>query len=153
MPLDDPRSNHRMVTEALLGRVPVACHPLVDADAYEALLRDRLGPEGAFDVMLLGIGEDGHTASLFPGSPALAERARWVVAAPGVAPAPERLTLTPPVLQAARQVLVFVGGAGKAGVLQAVLEGPPGRYPIQLLGAAQGEVTWVVDRAAAALLA
>lgn len=153
VPLDDARSNYRMVEEALLARVEVQCHPMVDAAAYEALLRLKLGDAGAFDVMLLGMGEDGHTASLFPGSPALAEHTRWVVEAPGVVPAPERLTFTTPVLQAARQVLVFAGGAGKAAVLQEVLEGPPGRYPVQLLREARGDVQWLLDRPAASQLA
>jgi 6-phosphogluconolactonase len=148
VPLEDERSNFRMVKEALLDRVDVAAHPLTDAAAYDRLLRERL-PEGAFDLVLLGMGDDGHTASLFPGSPALAERERWVVEAPGVAPAPRRFTITPPVLARARRVLVFVGGAGKAKVLQEVLEGPPDRYPAQLaLGG-----TWLVDEAAASRLA
>jgi 6-phosphogluconolactonase len=148
VPLEDERSNFRMVKQALLDRVEVACHPLTDAGAYDQLLRDRL-PGGAFDLVLLGMGDDGHTASLFPGSPALRETERWVVPAPGVAPAPHRFTITPPVLASARKLLVFVGGAGKAGVLKEVQEGPPGRYPSQL--ALRGD--WLVDEAAASQLA
>jgi 6-phosphogluconolactonase len=148
VPLTDERSNFRMVKEALLDRVDVACHPLTDAVAYDRLLHDRL-PEGRFDLVLLGMGDDGHTASLFPGSPALREGERWVVSAPGVAPSPHRFTITPPVLATARKLLVFVGGAGKAQVLKEVLEGPAGRYPAQLaLGG-----TWLVDEAAASALA
>lgn len=152
VPLEDERSNWRMVYEALLSRFQVRNHPLEDAQAYDALLRDRLGPSGAFDLMLLGMGEDGHTASLFPGSPALDERERWVVEAPGVAPAPVRLTVTPPVIRAAKRIYVLVGGAGKAGVLREVLEGPRGRYPVQRVLDAPGEVVWLVDRAAASQL-
>ncbi|MDB5101162.1 MAG: 6-phosphogluconolactonase [Cyanobacteria bacterium RYN_339] len=147
VPLEDERSNFRMVKQALLNRVEVATHPLTNAAAYDQLLRDRL-PDGAFDVLLLGMGDDGHTASLFPGSPALLETERWVVEGPGVAPSPRRFTITPPVLAKARRVLIFVGGAGKADVLKEVLEGPPGQHPAQL--ALQGE--WLVDEAAASRL-
>jgi 6-phosphogluconolactonase len=152
VPLDDERSNFRMVKEALLARVEVKVHPLVEARAYETLLGEKLGPTGAFDLLLLGMGDDGHTASLFPGSPALTESAHWVVEAPGVAPAPLRLTVTPPVIRAAKRILVLVGGASKAAVLKEVLEGPKGRYPSQLVLDAPGEVTWLVDRAAASQL-
>lgn len=153
VPLADSLSNFRMVWETLLRQVSATIHPLTHAASYEALLRAELGAGGAFDVMLLGMGDDGHTASLFPGSPVLSERQRWVVDAPGVAPAPRRFTVTAPVIQRAREVLVLVGGAGKAKVLQEVIEGPRGKYPSQLLHEAAGSVFWLVDTAASACLA
>lgn len=117
VPPDDPRSNFRMVRAALLDWLPIpplAVHRMQAerddleraAEAYAALLPDQL------DLVLLGIGEDGHTASLFPGSPILDERRRRVV--PAMAPSPpNRLTITPPVIAAARQTLVIAVGAGK----------------------------------------
>jgi 6-phosphogluconolactonase len=80
--------------------------------------------------VLLGLGTDGHTASLFPGSPALEERRRWVVAAPGPAPATERITFTPPLLEAARALLFLVAGADKAGALRQLLRPHPGEPAI-----------------------
>ena len=84
----------------------------------------------AFDLVLLGLGTDGHTASLFPGSPALRERSRWAVAAPGPPPSTERITLTVPVLEAARAVLFLVAGADKAGPLRRLLRPRAGEEPI-----------------------
>lgn len=152
VPLDDALSNYHMVARALLSRIDVTAHPLAHAAAYDALLRDRLGRDGAFDVMLLGMGDDGHTASIFPGSPALNERQRWVMDAPGVAPAPRRFTVTPRVIQAARRIYVLVGGSGKAEMLHNVLEGPRGVYPSQIALDVEGEAIWMLDKPAAARL-
>lgn len=153
VPQNDPRSNFRMVRESLLDRVPDArAHYLHDPDEYQALLKASLGPKGRFDLLLLGLGEDGHTASLFPGSPALEEESRWVVMAPGAPPVTERLTITPPIIRAAYRVLVLVSGASKAKILKEVLEGEPGRYPAQFISQAQGKVEWLVDLEAASLL-
>ena len=104
----------------------------------------------SLDVLLLGVGADGHTASLFPGSPALAERRRLVVPVTGAKPPAERLTITPPVIGAARRVAVLGAGADKAAMVARALEGPvePGEVPAQL--ARHG--VWFLDRAAAGRL-
>jgi len=155
VPPTDPASNYRMARAALLDRVglpPERVHrmeaddPHLEAAAarYAALLPDPL------DVLLLGMGQDGHTASLFPGSPALRESARKVVPARAPVPPIERLTITPPVIAAARRVVVIVAGAAKAPVVARVLRGPwrPEELPAQL--ARHG--TWLLDRAAASAL-
>jgi len=125
VPPDDPASNYRMAHEALLAHVPATAHRMrgedCDAEAYERVLRERLGERPRFDLVLLGLGEDGHTASLFPGDPALEERERLVrrVEGPDVA----RLTLTLPVLSAARVALFLVAGASKREALARLIEG------------------------------
>jgi 6-phosphogluconolactonase len=165
---DQKESNYRMVREALLapaGIDPVRVHRIeaerddldAAARAYEAELLGVLGEaEGLpprLDAVLLGMGQDGHTASLFPYSPALKEAERWVVAdeAPGVG---RRITLTFPVILRARRVLVLVCGEGKADTLALVLEGPrdPERLPAQRLREAAGRLLWLVDDAAASRL-
>ena len=148
-------SNYLMAKESLLERVPIpesnvhrmhAEEPDRDAAAraYEAVLPPSL------DLVLLGIGEDGHTASLFPGHASLAETQRKVLPVVGPKPPPERLTLTPPALAAARRRLMLAAGAGKAEAVARALEGPwdPSRTPAQL--ARDG--IWYVDEAAARLL-
>lgn len=152
VPPDHPDSNYRMVEEALLSRLvvpPAAVHRMEgedpDAEAaaerYAALLPDAL------DLLILGIGSDGHTASLFPGSPALAERARRVVTSTAPAQPRHRLTITPPVIRAARRIVVLASGAGKAQAVRRALAEPgePARCPARL--ARRG--TWVLDREAA----
>jgi 6-phosphogluconolactonase len=137
-----PDAIHRMPAEA----------PDLDAAAlaHEAELRLAFGARGdeppAFDLVWLGMGPDGHTASLFPGSAALGERRRWVVA--NWAPAPEawRMTLTFPVLDAARRVIFAVTGADKAEAFAGVRAGRP-EYPAARVAAR--DVEWLVDRAAA----
>jgi len=156
VPPDHPDSNYRMAKESLLDRVaipPTQVHRMqaegpnrdAAARAYEALLPDAL------DVLVLGIGEDGHTASLFPGSSALREAERRVLPVVGPKPPPERLTLTPPAILAARQRIVLAAGAGKADAIARALEGPwdPDSTPVQL--AKKG--VWFVDPPAAARLA
>jgi 6-phosphogluconolactonase len=155
VPPQDPSSNYGMAAAALLERVPVAAarvhrmeaeRPDRDAAAreYERLLPDRL------DILLLGMGPDGHTASLFPRSPAMDQRERLVVPVTGPKPPAERLTITPPVITAARRVAVLVAGAEKAAAVARALQGPeqPREVPAQL--ARRG--VWFLDRAAAAQL-
>lgn len=153
---DDPESTYRLVREALLDQVTVNA-PTVhrmegedpDRDAaarrYEALLPERL------DLAVQGVGDDGHTASLFPGHPATRERERRVVhVADAPKPPPDRLTLTAPVLEAARETVVLACGAGKAEAVARALTGPRDldACPAQVCRAG----TWFLDPAAAAAL-
>jgi 6-phosphogluconolactonase len=108
-----------------------------------------LGPRPQFDLVLLGLGEDGHTASVFPGSPLLTETERWVAAVVGKAPEP-RITLTFPPLESSRAILFLVTGEEKARAVQRVLAGDR-TMPAARLGA-RGEVIWFLDFAAASLL-
>lgn len=153
-------SNYRMAREALLDHVPVGgvhrmrgeLPPAEAARAYEEELREFFGPGEVpgFDLILLGIGEDGHTASLFPNTPALDVTDRWVVENPVEKLDTVRLTLTAPAINAARAVVFLVAGEGKAGALREILEGgaDPRDYPAKLVQPAGG-ATWMVDRAAA----
>lgn len=165
VPPEDARSNYRMAKEALLDHVP--CPPAnihrmpthwASADAaardYERTLRNHfVGEWPQFDLVLLGLGDDGHTASLFPGSLALAERTRWVVAVRAPVEPHVRLTLTLPALTRARAAFVVAAGAAKAEALQHVLEGAGDwiKYPAAGVRLAKGPVIWWVDREAAAL--
>jgi 6-phosphogluconolactonase len=155
VPPNDPASNYRMAAETLLGRVPIPADrvhrmPAERPDREAAALEyERALPE-ALDLLLLGMGADGHTASLFPGSPALEETRRRVVPVTGPKLPPHRLTITPPVIAAARRVAVLVVGAEKAATAALALQGPvrPREYPVQL--ALRG--AWFLDRDAAASL-
>ena len=128
------------------------------AVAYADVIRRTfaLGPAELprFDLVLLGLGDDGHTASLFPHSPALHERAALVVANPVEKLGTTRLTLTVPVINNAARAWFLVSGRGKAEVLKAVLEGPeqPEALPSQLICPTDGELVWLLDAAAAAQL-
>ena len=153
-----------MAKEALLDRVPIPppqIHrirgeddPEQAAEEYERTLRSLLAPKGSLDLILLGLGDDGHTASLFPGQAAVHETARWVLAVPAPDATMWRITLTPPVLNAARNVTFVVSGANKAARLQQVLQGPfaPDTLPAQAIRPAQGRLTWMLDQAAAGRL-
>jgi 6-phosphogluconolactonase len=169
VPPDHAESNYRMVKEALLTQAPIPdanVHRIrtempdaADAAAdYEQTIRNAFqiqsGEWPRFDLVLLGMGPDGHTASLFPDSPVLHERSRIAAAVWVVSMQTWRVTLTPPVLNRARAVLFLVSGAEKAGTLHAVLEGPPesDRLPAQLIAPSDGLVHWFVDTAAAAQL-
>jgi 6-phosphogluconolactonase len=126
VPRDHPDSNYRMAWDALLSKVPARAHPMAgatcDVQAYERELRTVFGPGvPVFDLIFLGLGPEGHTASLFPGSAALDERERLVVHVER--PDHERLTLTVPVLNAAKLVLFLVSGREKRGALQQLLAG------------------------------
>ena len=160
VPPHHAESNYRMARETLLDRVPIPAanvhrihgedDPATAAEVYEATLRTLL----RIDLVLLGLGEDGHTASLFPGSAAVHERTRWVMAARASAASLWRITLTPVVINAAAEVLFIVSGAAKAGILRRVLEGPrrPQSLPAQAIAPTNGRVRWCVDAAAAAEL-
>lgn len=163
-------SNFGIARTALLSRVPIPTNQVhrmqaerTDLDAaaveYEAEIAMAFAAQPsdeppAFDLILLGLGPDGHTASLFPYTQALQERRRWV--APNYIPTLQanRLTLTTPILNRAAMILFLVSGADKAAVFQAVLEGPPDpeRLPAQLIRPLAGRLVWLVDQAAASRL-
>ena len=164
VPADDPLSNYRMTREALLAQVPIPAanvHPAPTslatpekaAEAYDAQLRGFFGAaEPAFDVTLLGVGPEGHTASLFPGSPALEETKRWVVAVQVAAKPPNRLTFTLPVLNRSRNVYFLVAGKDKREILGALRAEPESRssqYPAGRIRPADGRLLWMLDQAAA----
>ncbi|WP_137387675.1 6-phosphogluconolactonase [Rhodoligotrophos defluvii] len=163
VPHDDPESNYRMVHDALIAHVPLPAenvHPIPAgpspaeaAAAYEAKLKnfygaDHLDPSRPlFDVSLLGLGPDGHTASLFPGSSALEEKQAWVLSVIGSKPPPQRITLTLPVLDSCAAAAFIVSGSEKEPIVQRLLGGdkalPAGRIsPL-------GELHWFLDEAAA----
>ncbi|MBC8076862.1 MAG: 6-phosphogluconolactonase [Chloroflexales bacterium] len=167
VPPDDERSNYRMTRLALLDKVPIPpanihrikgeLTPHKAADDYERELRELFGdaaPFGAFDLMLLGLGDNGHTASLFPGTAALREERRWVVPQYVEVVTMWRVTLTAPLISAAANVLFLAEGAAKAGVLRRVIEGPhdPDVLPAQLIQPQAGALRWMLDAAAAAEL-
>ena len=170
VPPDDAESNFRMATEAMLAKAPVDAkqvHRIKGekrnaaraAGEYEEDLRASFGlAEGQlprFDLVLLGMGPEGHTASLFPGTKALREERRLVVNNWVGKLYTDRITLTPPVLNNAARVLFMVHGAEKAPALKAVLEGPyePDQLPAQIIQPKEGKVLWLVDPSAAAMLA
>lgn len=166
VPVSSEESNYRLVRETILNRVPLTLaqvHRLrgdaADLESEAARYARALAGWARagvprFDVVHLGLGADGHVASLFPESPALAEPSRWVVPAPAPPPHPRRLTLTLPVLNAARVVLFYVTGADKAEAVQRVLEGdePLERLPARGVHPSGARVHWVLDRAAASRL-
>ena len=169
VPPTDPESNYRMADEAMLSKVPVppgnvfrvkAEKPdaAAAAEDYEQTLRKFFALEAGqfprFDLILLGMGPDGHTASLFPGTAALQEKSRLVVANWVEKMKTHRITLTLPVLNAARCVTFLVSGTDKAPALKAVLEEdvPAEQYPAKLVKPSDGKLIWLIDRAAASAL-
>jgi 6-phosphogluconolactonase len=166
VPLDHVDSNFAMVEEVMLRRlgkqgpnvypIPIdADHPDKTADYYEATLRSLLGgpndtARGVLDIVLLGMGDDTHTASLFPDTAALREHHRWVVSNWVDKLSNYRITLTAPVLNAARDVAFLVCGSSKAPALQAVWHGKhePSKHPAQLIRPVRGKLWWMVDEAA-----
>lgn len=172
VPPDHAESDYRMAYEAMLSRVPLAAERIHRIEAelgdaaeaaarYEATIRrvftgfgaDVDGPP-SFDLVLLGLGADGHTASLFPGSAAIDEPRAWV-AAPYVAKfGTHRITLTPRVLDAADHVMFLVSGTDKAEAVHAAKRGPidPRWHPSQAIQPASGRLTWLLDAGAAARL-
>jgi len=166
VPPDDPGSNYRLARETLVAHVPIPdanvhrvqteLDPDAAACAYAEALQGFFGsPWPRFDLVLLGLGGDGHVASLFPGSAALHETGRPVIAVTAQyedRPA-RRVTLTLPAINSARQVLFLVSGEAKAGILHAVLESPASQLPARLVHPTAGRLTWLVDAAAARRLA
>ena len=167
VPADDAESNFRMAHETLLSKVPIAekqIHRMpADQPDRQAAAQDYViemqrvfGTAGipSFDLIQLGMGPEGHTASLFPHSAALREQERLVVPVTTPKPPPDRLTFTPPLLNAAQNVLILVTGSDKADAVHKVIEGEynPDEYPAQIVRPTHGEVIWMLDTAAASKL-
>lgn len=171
VPESDPESNAGVARRTFLDQTPIASRqihtfategiePELSAIAYGARLRTIIGPADPaagvprLDLVLLGMGDDGHTASLFPGTAALGEESDLVVANPVPKLDAVRLTFSAPLINNARQVIFLIGGAAKAETLAAVLGGPeqPTKLPSQMIRPTDGRLTWLVDRAAAAQL-
>jgi len=163
VPPNHERSNYRMAKETLLDPLKIPAgnvfrmrgeeEPRRTATAYEKVLRERFGAGGLprLDFALMGIGEDGHTASLFPGTPALAEKKKWVAATRS----PEResrLTLTYPVFNAARRVVFLVSGKEKSGPVAKILKKEPGysQFPASGIRPKRGSLLWLLDEEAGA---
>ena len=160
--LDDERSNARMAFETLLNHVPVPREQIFPmwsddktpeeyAAEYEKQLQLVLGEKGVFDLIFLGMGDDGHTASLFPHTEVLNEEAAWVKAYYLDPQQMYRITLTAPLINLAKKIVFLVNGEKKAPALREVLEGErnPQQYPAQLIRSKEGNPTWLVDKAAA----
>jgi 6-phosphogluconolactonase len=166
VPPEDDRSNLRMVRESLCERLPEDRRPrllAVDtalghdaaAAAYEALLRETLGNHPRVDLALMGLGPDAHTASLFPGKPAVQETKRLVVGVPeaGMEPQVPRVTLTLPLFNTAREIVFLVAGADKAGAVRRAFGDPPDpSAPAAHVRPGAGTLTLILDSAAAAEL-
>jgi 6-phosphogluconolactonase len=172
VPPSDPSSNFRMAREAMLDklRIPAAHIHRIRAEerdldaaarAYEDEIERVLGQVSGvgrhppqFNLFLLGMGPDGHTASIFPGTEALEETERWVIPVDVPSLGVKRITMTPPLINSAHFIIFMVTGATKADVVADVLQGPrdPRRCPAQLIHPLTGEVIWFVDRDASAKL-
>jgi 6-phosphogluconolactonase len=169
VPHNDPRSNYNMAHRSLIGPAKLAAErvfpiptdtptPAAGAMRYAELLEKQFPGESrpSFDLILLGLGDDGHTASLFPGKPAIHETQAWLAASPpGVLPPPvERITFTFPVLNAARQILFLVAGHSKATPLREVIKGQAKLDARPAVGVrpTDGKLVWLLDEAAAAEL-
>ena len=168
VPPEHPDSNYGMAHTALLAKVPIPAAQVArirgeaeDADAAAAqyaramidVFGSRRGELPSFDLILLGMGVDGHIASLFPGSPVLKEVFRPVAAVHAAAASiPQRITFTFPLINAAARVMFLAAGSEKAKVVKAVLTEPGSGLPASMVNPTNGRLTWLLDRAAAALL-
>lgn len=165
VPFEDSRNNARMTYEHLLDHVPVKKEqvhimqtdltPEASADAYETLLHQYFSPNSlTFDLVLNGMGDDGHTLSLFPHTPVIHEKEKWVTSFYLDAQQMHRITLTAPVVNRARRVAFLTFGSNKANALHEVLEGERNvdEFPSQIIQPDSGELHWFVDKAAASLL-
>lgn len=161
VPHDHPDSNFRMVKESLfrnrktgpdsLFPVDTNLTPREAAAAYEQMLRNVVGKDGVLDIILLGLGNDAHTASLFPNTDVLDEKTAWVKEVYVEKLNAWRITFTVPLINAARTIVFLVSGASKAEAIRHVLRGPrnPRLFPAQLVKPSQGVVHWFVDDEAA----
>jgi 6-phosphogluconolactonase len=164
VPPDDKESNYWLAQQVLLSKISLPANQIhrMPADqtdrnaasyAYTLEMQQTFGSDGvpAFDLIQLGMGPEGHTASLFPHQPSLHEQQRLVMPVSVPKPPPDRLTFTPRLLNAAKHVLFLVTGTEKQDAVRNVLEGDyqPDEYPAQIVQPAKGEVTWMLDTAAA----
>lgn len=162
---NDPANNAHNAFDILLNKVPISQNhifrieselpPGKAAEKYEKVLRRFFGDnQPRFDMILLGLGENGHTASLFPGTPVLKETGKWVSPIFVEEQNMYRITLTPVVINQALNTVFLVVGGNKASILKEVLEGDydPNRLPAQLVNPDHGELRWLVDKEAARLL-
>ena len=167
VPPDDKESNYRAAKESLLSRIPIPTEnvhriraelpPDVAAQQYEEELRKFFqrppGEWPRFDLIMLGMGPDGHTASLFPGTAGLNENSRWVVANRVEKLNTWRITFTFPLINHAAEVLYLIAGDDKAEVLRDILEGEKkDAYPIQQVQPVNGKLLWIIEKGAARLL-
>ncbi len=167
VPPDDPESNYLMAQQVLLNKIPIPASQVhrmpaeqEDRDAaslaYTIEMKNTFSTDDipVFNLIQLGMGPEGHTASLFPHQPSLHEQQRLIMPVSVPKPPPPRLTFTPRLLNGAEHILFLVTGAEKADAVQAVLEGDyqPDEYPTQIVQPTKGEVTWMLDTAAAAKL-
>jgi 6-phosphogluconolactonase len=162
VPPDHEQSNYRLANELLLSKVPIPSEnvhrfagelpPIEAAAEYEQTLRHIMGERPTFDLILLGMGEDTHTASLFPNTPALDETRKLAVANYVRALDVHRLTLTIPVIKGARRVLVLALGSAKARAVNKALRGEVNErlHPVQSVAPTKGRLLWIVDQEAAA---
>lgn len=165
VPPTDPASNYHLASQIFISSLPIPpdnIHRIPGelgatgaARAYERDLLDYFcGPHPRFDLVVLGLGVDGHTASLFPGSAALEERERLAMAVTASyqdRPS-ERVTMTPRAINSARHVLFLVTGSAKASIVRDVLQGSDGRFPARLIQPSAGQLTWLLDAEAASQL-
>lgn len=165
VPLDDEQSNAGMAYQNLLDHVPVPAEnifpmwaagitPEARAGEYEGYLKKELGESGVFDLILLGMGDDGHCASLFPHTEVLKEKDKWVEGYFLKSKDIHRITLTAPLINKAKKIVFFVFGENKSKALYEVLEGErnPQEYPSQMIQPENGALVWLVDEAAASRL-
>jgi 6-phosphogluconolactonase len=165
VPAEHPESNYHMAREALLSKVPIPgdnvyrmrgeIEPEEAAKEYGLMLKEKFG-EGGFDLILLGLGEDGHTASIFPRTPAVREAKHRCMAnyvEKSTTGKSWRITLTAPFINRCQHILFMVVGTNKTEALKRVLEGPEDAelYPAQLIKPQAGKLTWLVDAAAAGM--
>lgn len=163
VPLSDDLSNAKMSYTTLLSHVPIPSENIFEmykddvtaeefAYTYEQSIRKVLGDEGKFDLILLGMGDDGHTASLFPGQAVLEEQNKWVAAYYLEPQNMFRITLTAPLINKAEKIIVVAFGEKKAPALKEVTTGAynPATYPMQLIKPVSGELLFLVDKSAAA---
>jgi len=162
VPYNDSRNNAKMTVDHLISKVPIpreqvhimdtSLAPAESAKAYEAILHRYFGEEGAsFDLVLNGMGDDGHTLSLFPHTPVIHEKKAWVTSFYLDAQQMYRITLTAPVVNRARKVVFLTFGANKSNALFEVLKGARNvdQYPSQIIQPLDGDLHWFVDEAAA----
>jgi 6-phosphogluconolactonase len=162
VPFEDDRNNAKMAYDILINHInvpPEQVHimrtdiePKLAAEEYEKILHQYFdNMPNSFDLVLLGMGDDGHTLSLFPGSPIIEEHERWVNSVYNEQQKMYRITLMPAIVNKASNIAFMVEGAKKANVLQQVIEGPyiPMKLPAQIIKPVNGQLSWFLDKAIA----